>query len=95
MNSENGLGVKSQATIHIAQIVSSMFIPTWMIKKIEVKWTMVISQFCHSTYIAAQFYPTFYTLIPAAILLGLASAPLVIKNVQIYVSRSKAYRVVR
>jgi len=60
-----------------------MFIPTWMIQKIELKWTMVISQICQSTYIAAQFYPTFYTLIPTAILLGLASAPLVLRMTKI------------
>ena len=30
----------------------------------------------YSTYIAAQFYPTYYTLIPSAVLVGLAGAPL-------------------
>ena len=31
---------------------------------------------CYSTYIAAQFHPTYYTLLPSAILVGLAGAPL-------------------
>lgn len=48
-----------------------------MIKKLNLKWTMVISQLCHSAYVAVQFYPSFFTLIPAAILLGTAAAPLV------------------
>ena len=31
---------------------------------------------CYSTYIAAQFHPTYYTLLPSAVLVGLAGAPL-------------------
>ena len=40
------------------------------------KWTMVASMLCYSTYIAAQFYPTYGTLMPSAVLVGLAAAPL-------------------
>ena len=68
----------SQSVIYVAQILSSMFIPTWMIKKLGLKWTMVISQVFYSTYMAAQFYPSYATFIPAGILIGLAAAPLVI-----------------
>ncbi|KAB7495532.1 UNC93-like protein [Armadillidium nasatum] len=32
--------------------------------------------FCYSAYIAAQFYPQYYTLIPTAFLLGLGAAPM-------------------
>ena len=42
----------------------------------QVKWTLVVSMFCYTSYIAAQFYPRFYTLIPTAIVLGLGAAPL-------------------
>jgi hypothetical protein len=31
---------------------------------------------CYSTYVAAQFYPEYYTLIPTAVVLGLAAAPM-------------------
>ncbi len=37
---------------------------------------MVFSMLCYSLFIIAQFYPQFYTLIPAAIILGAAAAPL-------------------
>ena len=53
-----------------------MFVPTIMIKKLTVKWTMVVSIFCYSAYIAAQFHPQFYTLVPGAIILGLGAAPM-------------------
>jgi hypothetical protein len=42
----------------------------------QVKWTLVVCVFCYSSYIAAQFYPRFYTLIPTAIVLGFGAAPL-------------------
>merc|ERR1719510_1467114 len=57
-------------------VVSSLFVPTIMIKKLTVKWTMVVSIFGYSVYIGTQFYPEFYTLIPGAIVLGLGAAPM-------------------
>ena len=57
-------------------ILSSCFIPSLMMKYLNVKWTLVISNFAYSVYIAAQFYPEFYTLIPAAIILGVGAGPL-------------------
>ncbi len=46
-----------------------------VIGKLTAKWTIVASMFCYSTYIVVQFYPTFYTLVPAAVIVGLAGAP--------------------
>ena len=63
-------------TIYVALIFSCMFLPSAMIKHLTAKWTMCISMFCYSTYVAAQFYPEYYTLIPTAIVLGLAAAPM-------------------
>lgn len=77
INSEAGVGVLSQATIHVATIFSSLFLPTLVINYLGLKWTMVASEMCYLVYVAVQFYPTFYTLIPAAILVGLGAAPLV------------------
>ena len=71
-----GLGTTSLAVIYAALVVSCMFVPTLLIKKLTVKWTMVVSIFCYSTYIAAQFHPQFYTLVPGAIILGLGAAPM-------------------
>ena len=55
LNAVAGLGTTSQAAVYIGQILSSMFLPTLMIKKIGLKWTMIISELCYSSYIAAQF----------------------------------------
>ena len=71
-----GLGTKSLATIYVALIVSCMFLPSLVIKKLTCKWAMVACTFCYSLYMVAQFYPTSYTLIPAAIVLGFGAAPM-------------------
>ncbi|TRY61495.1 hypothetical protein TCAL_05719 [Tigriopus californicus] len=76
INKVNGLGTYSLSVIYGALVLSCMFLPSVIIKTISVKWTMVFSMFCYSTYIAAQFYPSFGTLIPGAIILGLGAAPM-------------------
>ena len=50
--------------------------PSILIKMLKVKWTLVICIFCYSTYIAAQFSPEFYTLLPTAFILGMGAAPM-------------------
>ena len=50
--------------------------PSLLINWLKVKWTLVLSISCYSTYIAAQFYPEFYTLVPTAFILGMGAAPM-------------------
>ena len=69
-------GPTSLAATYAALVFSSLFLPTFLISKLTAKGTIVASMLCYSTYIAAQFYPTYYTLIPSAVLVGLAAAPL-------------------
>ena len=44
--------------------------------KRSVPHPQVLSMLCYSTYIGAQFYPEFYTLIPGAVILGMGAAPM-------------------
>ena len=76
INKVDNLGTWSVTAVYISLILSCMFVPSILIKFLKVKWTLVTSIFCYSTYMAAQFYPEFYTLIPTALLLGLGAAPL-------------------
>ena len=64
------------SVIYASLIVSSMFIPSYVLKKIGAKWGMAFAMLCYSLYIAAQFYPRLYTLVPAALILGFGAAPL-------------------
>ncbi|XP_059470338.1 UNC93-like protein [Neocloeon triangulifer] len=76
INTDAGLGTASLSTIYVALILSCIFVPTWMISKLGVKWTMPVCMLGYGVYIGAQFYPEFYTLIPAAIVVGLVAAPM-------------------
>ena len=76
INDEDGLGTASTSVLYTAVVLSCMFIPCIIIEKMTVKWTMVASVFCYFIYIASQFYPKFYTLLPAAFVNGLGAAPM-------------------
>jgi len=76
INVVNNLGTWANAAVYASLILSCMFMPSILIKMLKVKWTLVICIFCYSTYIAAQFYPEFYTLLPTAFILGMGAAPM-------------------
>lgn len=76
INAKEGLGTVSLSAIYAALVISCIFVPTFLIKRLTVKWTLCFSLLCYAPYIAAQFYPRFYTLVPAGILVGLGAAPM-------------------
>lgn len=56
--------------------VSLMLFSLVVCSKLGCKWTMAASLVTYMPYIAAQFHATFYTLVPAGILVGLGAATL-------------------
>ncbi|XP_076370742.1 protein unc-93 homolog A-like [Tachypleus tridentatus] len=76
VNSVEGLGTASLSVIYGALVISCMFVPTFMIKSLGLKYTLIASILMYSTYFAANFYAQWYTLIPTSIILGLGGAPL-------------------
>lgn len=76
INAKDGLGTSSLSAVYAALVISCIFVPTFLIKRLTVKWTLCFSLFCYAPYIASQLYPRFYTLIPAGILVGLGAAPM-------------------
>lgn len=76
INAAEGLGTVSLSAIYAALVVSCIFVPTFLIKRLTVKWTLCFSMLMYAPYIGAQFYPKFYTLVPAGVLLGLGAAPM-------------------
>jgi len=76
INAKDGLGTVSLSAVYAALVLSCMFVPTFLIKRLTVKWTLCLSMLCYVPYIGFQFYPQFYTLVPAGILLGLGAAPM-------------------
>ncbi|XP_033221667.1 UNC93-like protein [Belonocnema kinseyi] len=76
INAKEGLGTVSLSAIYAALVLSCIFVPTFVIKRLTVKWTLCVSMLCYAPYIGSQFYPRFYTLVPAGVLLGLGAAPM-------------------
>ena len=72
----NNLGTWANTAVYASLILSCCFMPSFLIKLLKVKWTLVVSILCYSSNIAAQFYPEFYTLLPTAFILGMGAAPL-------------------
>ena len=58
-----GVGSASLAVIYFFLIVSSVFIPSYVIERLTAKWTIVASMLCYSGYILGQFYPSYATLV--------------------------------
>jgi len=70
LNSDQGLGTVSLSTIYVTIVVSCLFLPPVMISNIGLKYTIILSQFTYLLYIAANMYAKWYTIMPAAIILG-------------------------
>ncbi|XP_028156751.1 UNC93-like protein [Ostrinia furnacalis] len=76
INSQAGLGTASLTAVYAGLIFSTIFLPVMVIKWLGPKWAISLSFVTYMPYIAAQMYPSFWTLIPAALLLGLGGGPL-------------------
>ena len=76
LNPTDGLGNWSSSVVYASMIVSSLFLPTIVIRRLNAKWTIFTFMFGYTTYIAAQTYPRFYTLLPAAAIVGISAAPM-------------------
>ncbi|XP_053736208.1 protein unc-93 homolog A [Synchiropus splendidus] len=76
LNSQQGMGVASLSVIYGSIILSSMFLPPVMIKNLGCKWTVLLSMACYVSYSVGNLYPSWYTLIPTSLLLGLGGATL-------------------
>ena len=76
INCVEGLGVASLATIYATLVFSAIFVPSFVIRHLGLKWTLVASMSCYTIYMLANFYPEWWTLIPASVLVGLGAAPL-------------------
>lgn len=73
---KDGLGNWSSSVVYATMCISALFLPTYAISRLTSKWAMYGFMFGYTTYIAAQFQPEFYTLIPAAAIVGISAAPM-------------------
>uniref|UniRef100_A0A8D0G4F8 Protein unc-93 homolog A n=1 Tax=Sphenodon punctatus TaxID=8508 RepID=A0A8D0G4F8_SPHPU len=76
LHSDGGMGVASLSVVYGSLIISSMFLPPILIKKLGCKWTIAGSMCCYIAFSLGNFYASWYTLIPTSVILGLGGAPL-------------------
>ncbi|CAF1376089.1 unnamed protein product [Adineta ricciae] len=76
LNTEANVGVNSLSIIYVFLIFSSIFLPHPLMAILGLKWTLIISQVPYLLFMAANYYPKAYLMYPAAVLVGLAAAPL-------------------
>lgn len=76
INAEDGLGTTSLSVIYASLLISCIFVPTFVIRRLTAKWTLCLSMLCYVPYIVSQMFPSFYTLIPTALIVGLGAAPM-------------------
>lgn len=75
LNQEADLGIISLSCMYTCIIFSGILAPA-IITSLGEKRILLISFICHIIYIGTNFYPTFVTLIPSSVLLGLTAGPM-------------------
>lgn len=75
VNQLHGLGVSSLACLYGSMFLVSFFTPT-IVYHLGVKVTIIIAWIGHILYLVCNFYPSWITLIPGSVMLGLISCPL-------------------
>ncbi|XP_068145994.1 UNC93-like protein [Drosophila tropicalis] len=76
VNSDKALGSITLAVIYGSLILSNIFLPMTVISWFGCRLTMILAFFAYMPFIAAQFYPRFETLVPAALMIGFGGGPL-------------------
>ena len=69
LNAQGRLGVIAMGCVHATMFLTCLFAPV-LINKLTAKWTIVLGLLFYLFWIAANFYPHFYTLIPTSIGVG-------------------------
>ncbi|KAG7211087.1 hypothetical protein KM043_016448 [Ampulex compressa] len=76
INADQSLGTFTLAAIYGSLLFSNILLPTLIISLLGCKWTITLSILTYVPFMAAQFYPKFYTMIPAGLLVGIGAGPL-------------------
>ncbi|XP_076253185.1 UNC93-like protein isoform X2 [Rhynchophorus ferrugineus] len=76
INSEAALGTFTLAAIYGSLILSNIFLPVIVIRWLGAKWAISLSFVAYMPFIISQFYPRFYTMIPAGLAVGFGGGPL-------------------
>ncbi len=74
LNIEAGIGQVSVGVIYAVFISCSLTIAPIAVAKLTPRWTLLVSWVCYTLFTVANFYPTWWTMVPSAALLGVGAA---------------------
>ena len=75
INAEDGLGLASLVVLYASFMLAAIITPTLM-KVLGTKYSLAIGYLLFLLYTVANYYPHWYTLIPASLFLGIAFGPI-------------------
>nr|XP_039260018.1 UNC93-like protein isoform X1 [Styela clava] len=95
INIKDGLGTMSLACSYISSIVFGLIFTPILIRRFGVKKCILLSEATYGIYIASNYYPEYYTMLPAALLLGVGEATLwpCVTMMNVYYGRQYSDRV--
>ncbi|CAL1294884.1 unnamed protein product [Larinioides sclopetarius] len=73
MNKEEGVGTVAQTVLHISYGLSSLLLSSFVVMKLGTKNSQFLGMAMYLPYVAANFYASWVTLIPSAIIQGMGS----------------------
>ena len=71
LNAADGMGVAALSVTYGVAILTNILFTSMIISKKGCKWTLVLSTFAYMGFALAHLYPSWYTLIPGAALVGM------------------------
>ncbi|KAL4235141.1 Protein unc-93 A [Mactra antiquata] len=72
INKEEGLGTTGQAVIYVLMVFSSLVLTPVTMSRVTEKWIIVVSMFTYLIFVATGFYSSWYTIMPASVIVGTA-----------------------
>lgn len=76
LNSHENLGVYTLLCSSLSFLLSCLFVPILSCKLLGFKWSFVLCECVTLLYVVANYFPSFYTLVPAASAFGIALSTL-------------------
>lgn len=74
LNDDDGLGTAALSAKYASMALGNLITNNAIVDYFGCKWTMSIGMLMYSSYIAANYYPSWYTLIPFGILSGVGGS---------------------
>ncbi|XP_045192102.2 protein unc-93 homolog A-like isoform X1 [Mercenaria mercenaria] len=74
LNKAEGLGTTGLALLYAVMMLTSLFITPITVERISTKWVMIWSMCTYIIYMATGFYPSWYTVTPASVIIGIGAA---------------------